>query len=238
MTLRAVAFDWGGTLAIHADVELRDLWRAAATELHDDPAAVERLTDALVEVERAAWAETTTTMRSSRLMDLLREASHRLDLDVAEAVLHVAQEAHLDAWTPSIAHRPSAPDVLRALRQRGLVIGLLSNTHWPRAYHEHFLERDGLVELIDVRVYTCEHDWVKPHPDAFAEVLTSLGTTAAETVFVGDRPIDDIQGAKEVGMRAVWVRNGHAPGDPSAADAVIDDLDELPDLLAAWGLPG
>ena len=50
-------------------------------------------------------------------------------------------------------------------------------------------------------------------------------------VFVGDRPIDDIQGAVEAGMSAVWVRNDHTPGDPSDAHAVIDALSELPGVL-------
>ena len=111
-------------------------------------------------------------------MDLLREASDALDLDVAEAVLEEAGQHHLDAWTPSIAHDPDAAPVLTALRDRGLKIGLLSNTHWPRAFHEHFLERDGLAPLIDVRCYTSELDWIKPHPEVFRHVAERLDVDA------------------------------------------------------------
>ena len=48
---------------------------------------------------------------------------------------------YLDAWTPHIRHDPDAVPVIEALRARGLKIGLLSNTHWPRAYHGANLER-------------------------------------------------------------------------------------------------
>ncbi|WP_370328230.1 HAD family hydrolase [Euzebya sp.] len=236
MTLRAVCFDWGGTLARHVEVELIDLWRAAATVL--DPDDDGRLTEVLVDVERRSWGRTQTTMRSARLMDLLREASEELGLDVAEAVLSTAHDAHLDAWTPTIRHVPEARAVLEDLHDRGLAVGLLSNTHWPRSFHEHFLERDGLADLIDQRIYTCELDWIKPHPEPFRLLAQRLGVDPGECAYVGDRPIDDIQGAQGVGMLAVWVANDHAPGDGRAADAIIEDLAELPAVLDGWGVSG
>jgi putative hydrolase of the HAD superfamily len=228
--VRAVLFDWGGTLAEHVPVELIDLWRAAARTLAPD--SVEPMTEALIAVEAASWERTTTTMRSARLMDLLREASDELGVDVAEAVLEAAHDSHLDSWTPTIRHVPSAVPVLRSLRAQGLVTGLLSNTHWPRAFHEQFLARDGLAPLIDARLYTSELDWIKPHPLPFRTLAQRLDVDPAACVFVGDRPIDDIAGAAGAGMRPVWVVNDHTPGDPSVAVAHIHDLTELPEVIA------
>lgn len=229
MNVRAVVFDWGGTLALHTAAELIDLWRTAARVLDAD--REEDLIQSLVQVEARSWARTATTMRSARLMDLLREASEELELDVAEAVLTLAQQAHLDAWTPTISHHPSALEVLRDVKERGLRTGLLSNTHWPRSFHEQFLERDGLADLIDARIYTSEIDWIKPHPEPFTRLVRQLDVKAETCVFVGDRPIDDITGAGNVGMFTVWIANDYAPGDGSLADAVIEDLQELPAVL-------
>ncbi len=58
-------------------------------------------------------------------------------------------------------------------------------------------------------------------------------------VFVGDRPFDDIHGAKAVGMRAVLVphsaipedQKGHTEGDP---DAVITSLGDLLAVVDGW----
>jgi putative hydrolase of the HAD superfamily len=114
---------------------------------------------------------------------------------------------------------------------------LLSNTHWPRQFHERFLERDGLAGLIDARFYTSEMEFVKPHPSGFTAVLDALGVThPTAAVFVGDRLHDDIHGAQNVGLRAVWIRNANVGvppliGEPVEPDGIVDDLGELPDLL-------
>jgi HAD superfamily hydrolase (TIGR01549 family) len=87
--------------------------------------------------------------------------------------------------------------VLQELRSRDLKIGLLSNTLWPPAWHERFLERDRLLNLIDARVYTSDLEYSKPHPQAFAAALAAVDVDEpSHALFVGDRPHDDISGAK------------------------------------------
>jgi putative hydrolase of the HAD superfamily len=232
MAVEAVVFDWGGTLSLHADVDMQDMWRLAARHLAPDRA--EEVCAQLVAVEAASWERIAVDQRSTTLSSLLAEASAVLGLDVAEAVLEEAALHHLDSWTPHIRHQPDAASMLATLRARGLRIGLLSNTHWPRAFHEHFLERDGLDGLIDVRCYTSELAHTKPHPEAFAAVLDALDVQPNAAVFVGDRPYDDVAGAKAMGMRAVLRHNPRVPPYDVEPDAVIDRLSELPPIVEAW----
>ncbi|HWZ91465.1 MAG TPA: HAD family hydrolase, partial [Polyangiaceae bacterium] len=141
---------------------------------------------------------------------------------------------HLDAWTPHIRHHADAVPTLRALRAQGKKLGLLSNTHWPPSFHEHFLERDGLLELLDVRSYTSTMSHSKPHRLAFEHVLTRLGVRAEHAVMVGDRPIDDVWGAQNAGMAGVWRPHAGSPELGNVVpNAVIKTLAELPELLAA-----
>lgn len=232
MTLEAVVFDWGGTLTAGSTIvtlELEDVWRASARHL--DPHREEQLTAALFAAERRFWERTLTTLESGTLADLLLAASHDVGLDVTDALLQEAATHHLDAWTPHIGHDPDAASVLGELRARGLRTALLSNTHWPRAFHEHFLERDGLAGLLDVRMYSSELRYMKPHPSAFLETLWAVGVTdPTRAVFVGDRPYDDISGAKAVGMHTVLRANPYVPAHDVEPDAVIRTL---PELLAA-----
>jgi putative hydrolase of the HAD superfamily len=231
--ISAVIFDWGGTLSHFVDAEMVDAWRLAAR--HIDPAHEDEITDRLVRVEADFWATTSSHQRSATLADLLATAAQELQLDVAEALLEEAALRHLDAWTPHISHDPDAGPTLAALRAQGLRIGMLSNTHWPRPFHEHFLERDGLVELIDARLYTSEMPFQKPHPSAFLAASRALGVEADEAVFVGDRPWDDISGAHSAGMRTVLRPNPVAPDIAGIApDARINRLPELVDLVHAW----
>jgi putative hydrolase of the HAD superfamily len=238
MGLEAVVFDWGGTLTSGATIvtlELEDMWRASARRL--DPAREDELTAALFAAERRFWERTTTTLESGTLAELLTAASQEVGLDVTDAVLEEAVTHHLDAWTPHITHDPDAVPLLTELRERGLRTALLSNTHWPRAFHEHFLERDGLAELLDARLYSSELHHMKPHPSVFAEALAAVGVTdPAKAVFVGDRPFDDISGAKAAGLWAVWRANPHVPPYDVEPDAVIDGLFDLLAAIDALGL--
>jgi len=233
MTIEAVVFDWGGTLSEFVDLELVDAWRLAAR--HIDPDHEDEMVARLVRVEADFWATTASHQRSATLADLLAEATATLGKDIAEALLEEAAVRHLDAWTPHVAHDPEAAPTLATLRQDGLAIGMLSNTHWPRAFHERFLERDGLIDLIDVRLYTSEMPFQKPHPSAFLAASGALGVDPRSVVFVGDRPWDDVSGARSVGMRTVLRPNPFAPDiDGIEPDARIRALPELPDLLRAW----
>jgi putative hydrolase of the HAD superfamily len=61
----------------------------------------------------------------------------------------------------------------------------------------------------------------------------------ARVVFVGDRPFEDIHGAKQVGMKAVLVPHSEIPAEQLRAvegepDAVIDRLLDLLDLVDRW----
>ncbi|MCY1561434.1 noncanonical pyrimidine nucleotidase, YjjG family [compost metagenome] len=52
---------------------------------------------------------------------------------------------------------------------------------------------------------------------------------------IGDHPGDDIAGAQQAGLRAVWFNPTGKPWDADhAPDAEIRSLTELPGLLAGW----
>jgi putative hydrolase of the HAD superfamily len=229
-TIEAVLFDWGGTLSIYADVDLLDMWRAAANVLApDDPAPVAA---ALLAAENHFWqVHVRDGDRSGTTRELLESVATDTGLDATEAAL----AAYHAAWEPTVAHDPSAKAVLTELKERGLATGLLSNTHWPRDLHEGWLARDGLLELLDVRLYTSDMTHMKPHREAFGALLAAVGVTdPRRAVFVGDRPRDDVAGAKAAGMRAVLLAGRPVPGCDVEPDAVLPDLAGLPALLEQW----
>ncbi len=236
--MRAVIFDWGGTLTPFHTIDLLDLWRVAARVLAGaDEQRVEELAAALAAAERGWWERVTVTGRSGTTSDVLAAAARETGIDV-DAVLHdAAIEAHLDAWTPHTITDPQAGPLLQALRDRGIRTGLLSNTHWPRVWHERWLERDGVLDLIDARVYTSDLEHTKPHAEAFYAVLGALETAPSDAVFVGDRPLDDISGAKAVGMRAILVPHSDVPAHPVQPDALVNQLSDIVKLIDAWGTP-
>ena len=228
MTVEAVLFDWGGTLSTHVDVDLLQMWRAAAVVLApDDP---EPVAAALLAAEDQWWrACVAAGDRSGTTEQLVRSVARETHLDVAAAL-----DAYHDAWGLTVAHDADAVTVLTGLRERGLRTGLLSNTHWPRGLHERWLADAGLLELLDVRLYTSDMTHMKPHPRAFGALLDAVGVAPQHAVFVGDRPRDDISGAQAVGMRTVLLTGRPVEPWDVVPDATLPSLSGLIELVDAW----
>lgn len=224
MTVRAVLFDWGGTLTPWHTLDLADGWRALGL---GDAAA-----DRLVAAENAVWERARDTQRSGTIDEVFAAA------EVSPGPAEMA--AYFAWWEQHTFTDPDVRPLFAALRERGIRVGVLSNTLWPRVEHERVFRRDGVAELIDAAVYTSEIEWTKPHPSAFRAALDAVGVTdPAAAVFVGDRAWDDIHGARSVGMRAVLVPHSEIPdfqlgpvaGEP---DAVVHRLSELLAIVDRW----
>lgn len=120
------------------------------------------------------------------------------------------------------------PPVLAELRDRGIRIGLISNTHRSLASFQSHFELTG---LISAAVSSSEHGYMKPHPSIFEAALQLVGAAPREALMVGDSVRQDIDGALRVGMRAVLVaRSGHAL-ETLHGVPVIRSLRELPGLI-------
>ena len=76
----------------------------------------------------------------------------------------------------------------------------------------------------------------KPLPELFRMMLSTLDVTPEESIYVGDRQLEDVQGATEVGINAVWINRPANPADPDLPEPThqIGSLLELPDLLENW----
>jgi putative hydrolase of the HAD superfamily len=117
---------------------------------------------------------------------------------------------------------------LRRLADRGLKIGLISNSHRCLASFQQHFELEG---LITAAVSSSEHGYLKPHPSIFEAALQLAGVCAAESVMVGDSLTHDIEGARRVGMRAVLVHRAETAATCADDVPVIRDLSELHALL-------
>ncbi|TDD62887.1 HAD family hydrolase [Kribbella antibiotica] len=228
--IEAVLFDWGGTLATWHDVDLPALWRSVAVLIDEERA--DELTKRLIDAENSIWMRS----RDQHLSGTLAEVCLLAEIEMTEA----AQAQYELGWTPHTILEPDALETLRGLRERGLKVGVLSNTMWERRWHEEIFARDGVLELLDGAVYTSEIPYTKPHPEAFLAAMKAVGVAnPAACLYVGDRLFDDVWGAQNAGMRAAHVPHsaipasqiGHTEGTP---DATVHRLAELLPLIDAW----
>jgi len=128
------------------------------------------------------------------------------------------------------------PAALEELTAAGLKIGLISNSHRPLdEFQSHFELRD----FISAAVSSADHGYMKPHPSIFLSALAELDVTPADALMVGDSLRHDVEGALNVGMRAVWLHRGDSAAPTSLAlrDAAVPVIRSLRELVA-FVIPG
>ena len=117
---------------------------------------------------------------------------------------------------------PEVITTLDALAARGLRLGVISN--WDERL-PRLISALGLEAHFAALVVSQSVGVEKPHPAIFRAALERLGVSAAETVHVGDRRLEDVEGAEAAGFHALWLARSGG-GD-------LDSLAELPARLDA-----
>ena len=236
MTIRAVIFDWGGTLTRWHDIDFHAESLALAQAVRRTPSTDDDHHAHAARLHGAGdvvWGRSRDHQQSATIADFFAEAGLDHDPDLLPA--------YYEFWEPHTQTDPEVGPMWEELRGMGVKVGVLSNTLWPREWHRGFFERDGVLHLLDGDVYSSEIPWTKPSPHAFAAAMEAVGVTdPAACVYVGDRLFDDVWGAHNAGLRAIHVPHstippgqvGHTEGEP---DATVHSLAKIPAVVRAWG---
>ena len=123
-------------------------------------------------------------------------------------------------------------DILAALRQRGLVVGAVSNWVWQLPELLHSLD---LVSHFDFIAASSRIGFEKPHPEIFRWALEQADAEPSEAIHVGDHLDADVAGARGVGIQPVLIdrRDRFAPADVPDDTPLIRNLSELIPIVDA-----
>ncbi len=120
---------------------------------------------------------------------------------------------------------------LEWLRDRGYLLGAVTNRMYagPRFHGE--LREMGLDEFFETVASSCEVGRMKPHPEIFERATGDLGVRPDECAMVGDSLRADIGGAAALGMTTIWRQGRVRDGEESfRPDYVIDSIGQIPAL--------
>jgi len=123
------------------------------------------------------------------------------DDDRVKAALNVFFKIYIDTFKVRTGAKKLIEQAMRQCR-----VGLISNfTHAPVIYSS--LRKLQLDNCFNTIVISEENGWRKPSIHIFQEALNKLQVQPEEVVYIGDSPLEDIKGAKEAGLKTVFVES-------------------------------
>jgi putative hydrolase of the HAD superfamily len=218
-----VLFDFGGTLdaeGVPWKERFFRLWREESSPIAPDrfDAAFYAADDALVGAIPKDLSLAETVGR------LARGVADRLGADPA-AGARVA-----DRFLADTSSCLAVSAAVLARLSGDFRLGVVSNFYGNLAA---VCRENGLLVHLTAAVDSCEEGFSKPDPEIFRAALAKLGTSADETLLVGDSRERDMAGARAVGMPHVRLIAAPSDGDLCCpGDRLIRRVADLEGLLA------
>lgn len=245
--IRGVLFDLGGTLHVNDSPPGRDIWfsRRVIERLGDYGIHLEISPEALA-AQLAVNAEEYKRHSEQDLKELggaeiwsrwfLREQG----LSPSQLAPMAEELSFLyDYERVRVMRRPHLAQTMERLQRMGLRMGVISNII-SRSVVPHFLAEYGIDGYMDCVITSCGTGIRKPDPGIFRVAEEKMGMAPEELAYVGDTVSRDVRGTRAAGWKcmiqirnpAIAHRDKGLENSPWKPDYLIDDLAEIPDIIA------
>lgn len=249
--LKAVLFDmddtlidWSGFDSNWAMLErrhLRGVYDFLAEQGHTLKVEFDVFCEAHAARAMQAWDEARSTLRAPHIGTVLQQTLTHFGFEANGSITQAdILEAYRWDCVPGVDVFPDVPEALQYFTQRGVTLGIITNSSQPIVLRDRELAGYGLLEYFPQqshRITAADVGYLKPHPRIFEHALDVVAAKPEEVVYIGDNPSADIAGAQQAGMKAVLRVNAHQSRLASTMvtpDGRIKALTELYDLLDEW----
>jgi HAD superfamily hydrolase (TIGR01509 family) len=148
--------------------------------------------------------------REPRMFDRhlwFRDYFHTLRIQVAEQEIDEMVKFYWQKVNTAAKPMPFSEEVLSKLKE-DFVIAVISDSDGGLEIKQERVRNTGLSRFIDFMVTGDEFGINKPDQKFYDAVFSRFGVRADECVMVGDKPQVDLELAKKLGMKTVWMKHG------------------------------
>lgn len=124
---------------------------------------------------------------------------------------------------------PGAIEVLLEIKKRGYILGCITNG--VSSLQNIKLDTAGIRDMFDVVIVSGDIGIYKPARGIFDEACKRAGVENKKALFVGDHPVNDIQGALGADMKAIRMNYGDFKGKGLGNPGVAAEIEKITDLL-------
>ena len=124
-----------------------------------------------------------------------------------------------------------AEPTLEKIRSMGYKVGLITNGNSPLQYKK--LQMLELTDKFDEIIVSGDTPYEKPDKRIFLMMAEKMGVEPSEMMYVGDHPLNDVEGSRKAGCVSVWVKTTGTWIFPEIEKPTlqIETVEELPALL-------
>lgn len=216
--IKAVIFDLDGTL-LDRDRSLKlfikNQYKKFIRELKHIPE--QRFTERFIELDNKGYV-----WKDKVYQQLIQEYS------ISNLTWEQLLEDYIYSFQNSCIPFKNMEYILKELKIKGIRLGMITNGFTK--FQSLNLQALGIHKYIDTILISEQEGIKKPQPEIFLRALEKLGVTPEESLYVGDHPENDVLGALNVGMNAVWKKDPFW-SEPNEIEYTIDDLGELLNLV-------
>lgn len=217
-----------------AKMEVKALLFDAGDLLYHRPRKGERLAAFLAELDlspSSASRRERDELRALAMVGKIARQAYQVEVLRSYGIHRAGDLARgrrvLEEDDADVAFFDGVKETLLALKKRGLLLGVVTDTYHPTTVKLGWCEREGIGHVWDTFISSCEVGVHKPDPRIYRMALDELGIEPEEAAFVGHKA-SELQGAKAVGMTTVAFNYG----EDVEADFYIERFNELLEVPA------
>lgn len=220
MTIKGLLFDLDNTL-MDRDWTFREFSRQLVREKlsEQDPGKLEEIVEYMIDSDADGYRP-----KDGFFMELIDRLpwSSKPELSQVQAYYNEHYMKHARVMVHAL-------ETLAACRQAGYKLGVITNGLSPVQHGK--IDRLELRSYFDAIIVSGDHGIKKPEEAIYRLALKELGTTAEETLIIGDHPVNDMWGASKVGIRGIWLKRKHAWPEQMTDVVPIHEIQELNEVI-------